>query len=175
MDFSYTLKTNRRTRGVRISVGAGGEVVVTRSPRISIVQVESLVTKRADWIQEKISEMEKRPKKILAHFSVKEYKEFKDLTRALVYERIKVLNQKYKFEVMSISIRNQKTRWGSCSGKKNLNFNYKLFFLPPELSDYIIVHELCHLKEMNHSKRFWDLVALQVPNHKECRKQIQLY
>ena len=175
MDFSYTLKTNRRTRGVRISVSAGGEVVVTRSPRISVAQVESLVEKRADWIREKISEMEKRPKKILAHFSVKEYKEFKEKAREQVTERIQILNQKYKFEIGSIAIRNQKTRWGSCSGKKNLNFNYKIFFLPPELADYIIVHELCHLREMNHSKRFWDLVALQVPNHKECRKQIQLY
>ncbi|MCX6757695.1 MAG: M48 family metallopeptidase [Candidatus Nomurabacteria bacterium] len=175
MEISYVVKNNRHSRGVRISVHMDGSVVVTKSLHVSARAVEELVEKRKDWILEKIAEMAKRPKKILAHFSVKEYKEFKELARVLVNERLKVLNQKYKFEIGSIAIRNQKTRWGSCSGKKNLNFNYKLFFLPPELADYIIVHELCHLKEMNHSKRFWDLVALQVPDHKEKRRQVHLY
>ena len=175
MDFSYTLKTNRQTRGVRISVSTGGEVTVTKSPRVSERQARELVEKRSDWIREKISEMEKRPKKILAHFSIKEYKEFKERTRVLVRDRLPILNQVYGFEVGDISIRNQKTRWGSCSGKKNLNFNYKLFFLPPELADYIIVHELCHLKEMNHSKRFWDLVSRVVPDYNVKRKMIKAY
>ena len=66
-----------------------------------------------------------------------------------------------------------KTRWGSCSKKGTLNFNYKIALLSPELRDYIIVHELCHLGEFNHSSKFWLLVEKTVPNYKTLRKQIK--
>ena len=65
----------------------------------------------------------------------------------------------------NITIREQKTRWGSCSSEKNLNFNWKLILAPPEVLDYVVVHELCHLKEMNHSKAFWDEVEKVMPEY----------
>ncbi|MCA9386358.1 M48 family metallopeptidase, partial [Candidatus Dojkabacteria bacterium] len=61
------------------------------------------------------------------------------------------------------------TNWGSCSSKGNLNFTWRLIFAPLEILDYVVVHELCHLKEQNHSQRFWDLVAEQVPDYKKKR------
>ena len=73
----------------------------------------------------------------------------------------------------SVAIRNQKSRWGSCSKKGNLNFNYKLVFLPPELRDYVIVHEICHIKEFNHGRGFWALVGEAVPQWKALRKQLR--
>jgi len=72
-----------------------------------------------------------------------------------------------------IAIRNQRSRWGSCSKKGNLNFNYKLVFLPPEVRDYVIVHELCHIKEFNHGRGFWALVAETIPEYKDLRKQLR--
>jgi hypothetical protein len=72
-----------------------------------------------------------------------------------------------------IAIRNQKSRWGSCSKKGNLNFNYKLAFLSPEVRDYIIVHEICHIKEFNHGKDFWALVGEMMPEYKALRKQLR--
>jgi predicted metal-dependent hydrolase len=115
------------------------------------------------------------PKKLLGHLSAKDFKENKKKALELINERIAYFNQSGEYPVGKVSIKNQKTRWGSCSGKRNLSFNYKLLFLPENLRDYIIIHELCHLKEMNHSKNFWNLVAEKVPDYKAIRRQIKLY
>lgn len=96
----------------------------------------------------------------------KHYSEHKELARSLALARLEQINQHYGFVWKRVAIRNQRRCWGSCSSLKNLNFNYKILFLPPHLSDYIIVHELCHLVEMNHGQQFWDLVAQQAPDYK---------
>ena len=72
-----------------------------------------------------------------------------------------------------IRIRDQKTRWGSCSSKGNLNFNWRLMLAPPRVLDYVVVHELCHRKEMNHSKAFWNAVEMVLPDYKELRKWLR--
>lgn len=79
----------------------------------------------------------------------------------------------YTFLYKKVTIKNQFSRWGSCSRKGNLNFNYRIVFLPPEQADYLIVHELCHLGEFNHSKNFWDLVEKTTPNWKKLRHELK--
>jgi predicted metal-dependent hydrolase len=74
-----------------------------------------------------------------------------------------------------ISIRDQKTRWGSCSAQKSISLNQKLIFLPPELVDYILVHELCHTVQMSHSGKFWALVEKVMPDYKQRRKLLREY
>ena len=103
----------------------------------------------------------------------KHYLKYKEDARTLITERVLHWNGFYNFEINRITIRNQRTCWGSCSEHKNLNFNYKLLFLPRHLADYIIVHELCHLSELNHSSRFWDLVAQALPSYKEHRRELR--
>jgi len=93
--------------------------------------------------------------------------------RALVLERIAHFNQVYQHPIRRISIRNQRSRWGSCSQKGNLNFNYRVLKLPISLVDYIIVHELCHLREFNHSKRFWNLVGETLPDFEARRHALR--
>ncbi len=72
-----------------------------------------------------------------------------------------------------ITIRNTRTRWGSCSSQRNLNFHYGLLFLPDDLRDYVIVHELCHLREMNHAPAFWALVAQYIPDYRMRRATLR--
>lgn len=101
------------------------------------------------------------------------YLKYKKQANILIKERLEYFNQFYNYKYGRVAIRNQKTRWGSCSKKGNLNFNYKIVLLTPKQADYIIVHELCHLKEFNHSQRFWDLVAKAVPDYKEVRHSLR--
>jgi predicted metal-dependent hydrolase len=102
-----------------------------------------------------------------------EYLRYKALALEFAKNRIVHFNSFYQFRVGKITIKNQKTRWGSCSKKGNLNFNYKIALLPEYLADYVIVHELCHLGQLNHSKKFWDLVNLTLPNYKKIKKEFK--
>ena len=95
----------------------------------------------------------------------KHYIEHKESARKLVLARLQYFNQHYGLEWKRVAIRNQRRCWGSCSSLKNLNFNYKILFLPNHLQDYIIVHELCHLVHLNHGQQFWMLVSELVPEY----------
>jgi predicted metal-dependent hydrolase len=101
------------------------------------------------------------------------YKKYKEIARALVYERITYLNTTYNVPIKRVAIRNSRSRWGSCSTKGNLNFNYRLVFLPLHLVDYVVAHELCHLIHFNHSPNFWAEVAKVAPDWKERRRQLR--
>lgn len=101
------------------------------------------------------------------------YKKHKEHARALVHERLAHWNSHYGFTVRKVFIKNHKSRWGSCSARGNLNFSYRIVFLPPEIVDYIIVHELCHLQEFNHSPRFWALVEKALPKYRTLRHRLR--
>ncbi len=103
----------------------------------------------------------------------KKYLKYKESARELVKSRLEFFNQHYNLEYKRISIKNQKGRWGSCSSKGNLNFNYKIVLLPLHLADYIIVHELCHLKEFNHGEGFWKLVEEKIPNYNQLKEELK--
>ena len=103
----------------------------------------------------------------------KDYLLKKELSRELVHQRLEHFNQFYKFKYNRVFIKNMKTRWGSCSSKKNLNFHYKIIDLAPDLADYLVVHELCHIGEFNHSTNFWSLVEKTMPDYKNQRIELK--
>lgn len=105
----------------------------------------------------------------------REYLKHRETARAIAHERVAHFNASGGYRVGSIRIRNSKTRWGSCSSRGNLNFHYRIVFLPAELIDYVVVHELCHLREMNHSPRFWAQVAEVLPDYQERRRALAAY
>ena len=132
------------------------------------------------WIFRRISQprrvRRRRPSighRLFVRSSKAEYQNKKEQSRALVNRKLSEFNSFYNFNVNRVAIRNQRSRWGSCSKRGNLNFNYRLLLIPDHLADYVIVHELCHLGEFNHSKDFWNLVAQTIPDHVERRKQLR--
>ena len=110
-----------------------------------------------------------KAKRSKRNFTVKK----REQARIFIENRLSFFNKFYNFEINRIAIKNTSTRWGSCSSKANLNFNYKIIYLRTELADYLIVHELCHLGELNHSKRFWALVEKTIPNYVDLNKEIR--
>lgn len=100
---------------------------------------------------------------------------YRQHTSRILDERIRVFTSKLNLNFNRISVRYHRSRWGSCSLKKNLNFNVMLSALPSDVIDYVIVHELLHLLELNHSKRFWDLVRLNRPTYEDERKWLRVY
>ena len=98
---------------------------------------------------------------------------YKQTVRKAIINRLNYFNEKLRVQFGIVRIKSQKTRWGSCSRKGNLNFNWRLAMAPEHIIDYVVVHELCHLVYMNHSKEFWRLVESQIPDYKDKRKWLK--
>ncbi len=170
-DIKYTLKLSKKSRRLRLAIYCDGAVVLTAPHSASQNFINQFVTKNTEWILKKLEGFKPFTPRIL--LGRKDFKKYKAEALALAQNRVSYFNQFYGFKFNKINIRNQKTRWGSCSKKGNLNFNYKIALLSPEQADYIIVHELCHLGEFNHSRNFWNLVAKTVPNYLAIRKSLK--
>lgn len=169
----YTLKISKRARSMRLVIHGDGSLVVTKPYWLPKFAINLFLRDKADWIQSKLEYFKKNKRVSIIKNSKTHYLKHREQARYFINSKIREINNFYKFNYRRISIRNQTTRWGSCSQNGNLNFNYKLLFLPPQISEYIITHELCHLKEMNHSVEFWDLVAQTVPDFKKVRKVLK--
>lgn len=172
-EFKYTVKKSLKAKRVRLVVCCNTDVVVTVPHKIDMSIVDKFIIDKKSWIMEKIKYFRSRDQLSFAGGTNDDFLTYKEGAMKLVIERINFYNKFYNFKFNRISIRNQKSRWGSCSKNKNLNFNFKLALLPLHCADYIIIHELCHLKEMNHSKNFWLLVEKTCPNHKKITKEIK--
>ncbi|MES2623612.1 MAG: SprT family zinc-dependent metalloprotease [Patescibacteria group bacterium] len=166
----YILRSNKRAKHIRITIRPDGTVIVTKPTRVSIAVAEHFIQTKSSWVIEKVNQIKKNP--VVTH-TKGEMAELKKKAQIIAEEKIKYFNQFYNFTYNTVRIKNQKTRWGSCSKKGNLNFNYKLAILPEKLANYLVVHELCHLGEFNHSQKFWNLVGKVIPDYKVLRAELQ--
>lgn len=169
----YSVKISRRARRARISVGCDSAVVVTLPWGTRENFAENFVKQKFAWIVKSLNYFKRYQHQPVIKSSRRDYLKYKNQALALAKSKLSQWNNFYKFSYHRVSIKNQKTRWGSCSKKGNLNFNYKIVHLPENLLDYLIVHELCHLKQMNHSRDFWDLVGEAIPNYKNSRRELR--
>jgi predicted metal-dependent hydrolase len=163
-------KRSKRSKYYSIKVDNSNNIVLTIPKLGNKIFADKFLKQKKDWIDQKINEKKDKPIN-LSNKTKDDYKKNKDTAINEVKEIIKNLN--INIDYKKIYIKDQKTIWGSCSSNKNLNFNYKIIYIPKELREYIVVHESCHLKEMNHSKKFWKEVEKMIPDYKLQRKTLK--
>jgi predicted metal-dependent hydrolase len=175
IDFKITRSS--KARAIRISIYPDCKVKVTAPSIVPEFIIKRFVSAKKGWITKKLEHFRKNPvskeRLLFRSLGREDYMANKDKALALARLGLERFNQHYKLSYKKITIRNQKSRWGSCSHNGNMSFNYKIVFLQPELQDYIIVHELCHIKELNHSKNFWNLVGEKISNYRELRMKLK--
>lgn len=182
----YTLIRSKR-KSITIEVDMKGEILVRAPKWTPKYEIDAFLFSKEDWINKSKRKMQAKRESMLAQgHSVETLteEELKALTKSARKE-FKALVQKWepivllwrpdlkKPEGRRVAIRHQSTMWGSCSGKGNLNFNCLLMLAPPEVREYVVVHELCHLIHMDHSKDFWWEVEKSLPNYKKPRKWLK--
>ena len=175
--FSFVTKRNHKMRSIRLTIKQNGEIIVSAPYFISQAKIDHFVQSKSAWINKKLEYFKKHPvsqeRLFLKTLPKSDFDKNKEKARDYIQKRVEDLAGVHDFEFNEIYIRNQKSRWGSCSRDKNLSFNYKIIYLPQKIADYIIIHELCHTKELNHSKRFWDLVEKCMPDYLKFRKDLK--
>ena len=180
------IRSNRKTLAIQINPDLS---VTVRAPIYAPQSdIERILREKESWIQkhiEKIREQEAKRKKTQGekgeygesverdYLTNEEIKKLADKALQHIPKRVSYFAKQIGVTYGKIIIRNQKTRWGSCSSKGNLNFNCLLMLTPPEVIDYVVVHELCHRKEMNHSKAFWAEVEKILSDYKEQIKWLK--
>ena len=171
--FEYRLiRSDRRT--MRLEIGSKG--IIVRAPlHASKAEIDSFILEHKDWIAKALAKTsaQREAAAKIQPLTYEEIKELADKALQVIPGRVKYYAEKLNVNYGRITIRNQKTRWGSCSSLNNLNFNCLLMLAPPKVLDSVVVHELCHLKEMNHSKSFYAEVLKVFPEYYECQQWLK--
>jgi hypothetical protein len=170
----YEEKNSERAKRLRIAVYYNQNLVVTVPKGIPQTTIEKYIIKKSKWILSKIDFFAAFPLSRSLILKHDDYEKYKIIASEIAHSRVEHFNKLYKYKYKTITIKNYKTRWGSCSKKGNLSFNFRITHLPASIRDYIFVHELCHLKEFNHSRKFWSLVDKGIPEYKDRIKELKL-
>lgn len=168
-----TIRSSRKT--MSIEVKPDGAVLVRAPYVFSDEQIKDFIKKHESWIKRKRELVKNRAQKYsqAPKLSKEEIEDLADKALKVIPERVAHYAPKVGVNYGRITIRNQRTRWGSCSSKGNLNFNCLLMLTPPEVIDSVVVHELCHRKEMNHSQRFYNEVLRVYPDYHKWNKWLK--
>ena len=171
------IRSDRRSFAIEIGMDKKIKVRVPR--RAGKAQIEEMLKAKHDWILKTLDKIEQRNTAEAREYaeakplSSEEIKKLKKEARERLTELTEYWAGRMGISYGRISIRGQKTRWGSCSSKGNLNYNYLLVLCPDEVAEYVVIHELCHRIHMNHSKRFWEKIEEFCPNYRQARKWLK--
>jgi predicted metal-dependent hydrolase len=160
-------KKSNKAKRVVISIRSISNVRVSVPLGISFESAEIFVNSKTDWIKKNLIKLSKN--------NIKLEEVDKEYAYKILKNRLDQLCEKYNFLYGNLSIRNQKTRWGSCSSKNNISLNSKLINLPKKLTDYVILHELVHTNVKNHSKEFWNTLDKYITESKKVDKELKKY
>ena len=167
------IRSNRKTIGLEVKTD--GRVIVRAPSRLPLEDIKKFVADHEQWIHKHLEIVKERRGKPAPpdKLSMEEIRELAEKALKVIPGRVEYYAEKVGVTYGRITIRNQKSRWGSCSAKGNLNFNCLLMLMPPEVLDCVVVHELCHRKEMNHSKRFYEEVLRVYPEYRKWEKWLK--
>ena len=164
--------SKRKTIAIEIRM----EGIFVRAPKgMSRQKINAFIDKKRNWIETHYAKVQERKNVMekLQPYTAEEIHALAEKALAVIPEKVKTYASMIGVDYGRITIRNQRTRWGSCSGKGNLNFNCLLMLFPDEVIDYVVVHELCHRKQMNHSTEFYAEVEKVFPEYRRCQKWLK--
>lgn len=166
------IRSNRRTLSIQLKPG---EIIVRAPLRMKDKEIYSFIESKKSWIEKNLAKIEEREKAIseVQTFTQEEINALAEKTKTIIPERVKYYAPKIGVTYNRITIRCQRSRWGSCSSNGNLNFNCLLALFPLEVIDSVVVHELCHRKHMNHSPQFYAEIDKVFPEYKRYHKWLR--
>ena len=162
------VRSSRKTLAVQIR--ADGTVIARAPLRMPKDRILCFLSEKASWIrmqQGRMQEREKMRQQARIHLDAAQEKELRERAKSVLAQRTAYFARQIGVTYGRITVRDQQTRWGSCSQTGNLNFNFRLILAPLEVLDYVVVHELCHRRQMNHSTQFWQEVAQVLPDYRK--------
>ncbi len=161
------IRSNRKTLSIELKPN---EIIARAPSRMKEKEIFKFIDSKKSWIDKHFAKLNERQKALdnLKPFTQEEIKQFTARAKIEISQRVEFYANQMGVTYNKITIRCQHTRWGSCSSKGNLNFNCLLVLLPSEIIDSVVVHELCHIKQMNHSARFYAEIDKVFPNYKQC-------
>lgn len=169
------IRSRRKT--IAIQIDENLRITVRAPLRVPDAAIQKFIEERSEWIERNLEKMKERREELLTEqagqLTLKELRALAEEAAAYIPGRVSFYAREIGVNYGRITIRNQKSRWGSCSSEGNLNFNCLLMLAPPEIIDYVVVHELCHRLEMNHSPCFWAEVERILPDYKKRRKWLK--
>ena len=167
------IRSPRRT--IALEITRTGQVLVRAPKHMAETEIHRFVQEKSDWLMKHLQrrEIEKAVLEEAGKFTEEEVRKLVRLAKKIIPDKVSYYARLMNVGYGRISIRKQKSRWGSCSREGNLNFNCLLIMAPAEVLDYVVVHELSHRLEMNHSTRFWAHVESVLPNYKSAKKWLK--
>ena len=166
-DFGEIKVVRSKTNYIRIKVQPCGRVTATIPNYATLISLKALINKNRKSIQKNIDALPE-----FISYSEDQIKEIRKKAKEYLPARVEYLAKQHGFRYSKLSFRNQKTRWGSCSSDNNISLNIALILMRPELIDYVILHELTHTIEKNHSQAFWSKLGEYCPDYKKLRKEL---
>ena len=162
------IRSNRKN--IALQIKSDGLIIVRAPLRMAAKDIQRFVDSKAAWIEKHLAIIQQRQQPVASAFTLEQLQQLAEAAKKDILPRVARFAALVGVTYGCITIRAQKSRWGSCSSKGNLNFNCLLMLCPEDVRDYVVVHELCHRKELNHSPRFWAEMEKVLPGYKVQRK-----
>lgn len=166
-EFGTIRVVRAKTHYIRIKVEPDGKVSATIPTYATLISLKALIDKNRSSLRKSIAKLPE-----FHRYTDDQIKQIRKKAKEYFPVRVEYFAKKYGYKYNKLSFRNQKTRWGSCSSDNNISLNIALITMPPDLIDYVILHELTHTIEKNHSAAFWSKLEQVCPNYKELRKEL---